>query len=367
MHILVTSDTSGGVWTYTRELVSGLSKRGVRVTLVSLGEIPSAEQSAWIHDLEDVDFRPTAFRLEWMRDSEDDLKACTDMLQSVIGEDEPDLLHFNHFYFGSLKTTIPKMVVAHSDVLSWWQSVHHAEPKEESWIRWYRMIVGEGLTQATAVVAPSQWMLERLQELYARPKLASVIYNGRTPTLFDPYVTKDLSAASAGRIWDFGKNSALLSKIESPIPVYLAGPDQTPEHPSNYHVFQPRQRLHLKGIQTEKQLRTLFAKASIYIATSQYEPFGMAPVEAALSRCAILASDIPTYRELWGDNACYFRNNDAESLQERLKELSADRDLCATYGKLAYYHAMSRYTANRMVEDYLHLYHALVPAGVMAA
>ena len=40
MHVLVTTDTLSGVWTYTQELVTGLANRGVRVTLVSLGDIP---------------------------------------------------------------------------------------------------------------------------------------------------------------------------------------------------------------------------------------------------------------------------------------------------------------------------------------
>ena len=40
MHILVTADTLGGVWTYTRELVTGLVLGHGRVTLVSFGDIP---------------------------------------------------------------------------------------------------------------------------------------------------------------------------------------------------------------------------------------------------------------------------------------------------------------------------------------
>ena len=48
MHVLVTTDTLSGVWTYTRELVSGLVSRGLRVTLVSLGEVPLPEQTAWM-------------------------------------------------------------------------------------------------------------------------------------------------------------------------------------------------------------------------------------------------------------------------------------------------------------------------------
>ena len=48
MHVLVTADTVGGVWTYTRELVTGLARRGIRVTLVSFGEIPAAKQTEWL-------------------------------------------------------------------------------------------------------------------------------------------------------------------------------------------------------------------------------------------------------------------------------------------------------------------------------
>jgi glycogen(starch) synthase len=68
MHILVTADTLGGVWTYTRELVAGLVRGGDRVTLVSFGDIPTAAQTTWMEGLPDLDYRPTAFKLEWMLD-----------------------------------------------------------------------------------------------------------------------------------------------------------------------------------------------------------------------------------------------------------------------------------------------------------
>ena len=45
MHVLMTADTVGGVWTYAQELVTALVHRGVRVTLVSLGEMPGPEQT----------------------------------------------------------------------------------------------------------------------------------------------------------------------------------------------------------------------------------------------------------------------------------------------------------------------------------
>jgi glycogen synthase len=105
----------------------------------------------------------------------------------------------------------------------------------------------------------------------------------------------------------------------------------------------------------------------MYIATSRYEPFGLAPLEAALSRCAIVASDIPSFREIWGDTAIYFRSNDEHDIERVLNELSSDPELRATYGKVAYERARQRFTADRMVEDYLNLYRAMVPMGATAS
>src|SRR5260221_9915254 len=61
VHILVTTDTLSGVWTYTRELVTGLVSRGLRVTLVSLGEIPLPDQTSWMDHPHGLDYHPTAF------------------------------------------------------------------------------------------------------------------------------------------------------------------------------------------------------------------------------------------------------------------------------------------------------------------
>ena len=97
MHALVTADTIGGVWTYARELVTGLIKRGLKVTLVSFGEIPSHDQTEWMDALPGLNFRPTAFRLEWMQEAEEDLYASSEYLLSLIREVKPDILHLNQY------------------------------------------------------------------------------------------------------------------------------------------------------------------------------------------------------------------------------------------------------------------------------
>ena len=128
MHALVTADTIGGVWMYVRELVTGLVRRGVQVTLVSFGEIPTPQQTEWMDGLRDLDFRPTGFHLEWMQDADRDLEFSGEYLSSVIREVKPDILHLNQYCYGALEFDIPRIVVAHSDVVSWWHAVHKGDP-----------------------------------------------------------------------------------------------------------------------------------------------------------------------------------------------------------------------------------------------
>jgi len=371
MHVLVTADTLGGVWTYAKELVTGLVKRGVQVTLVSFGEIPAPAQMLWLDGLRNVDFRPTAFRLEWMQDCEQDLEASAEHLKSIVRETRPDLLHLNQYFYGALDVDVPRLVVAHSDVVSWWVAVHGAEPPPTNWSQWYRKVVSRGLGQANAVAAPTRWMLDAVSEHYGKPAQGAVIYNGRTPALFSPHVTKDNYVVTVGRLWDSGKQVTLLAQQpDVPQVAYIVGSEQHPEaslRSNTIYGKTGRSRVHFKGLQTEAQLRQLYARASIYVATSRYEPFGLAPLEAAFSRCAIVCNDIPSLREVWGDSALYFAPNSGHALSRTLERLGADRELRLTYGSLTYQRALQRYTADRMVDAYLELYRTMLGSGAIAA
>jgi glycosyltransferase involved in cell wall biosynthesis len=162
-----------------------------------------------------------------------------------------------------------------------------------------------------------------------------------------------------------------------PLPIVLAGATTLTGESSNERSESSKEKtviraevtqgVQFKGELSEGEMRELLSRAAIYIATSKYEPFGLAPLEAALSRCAIVANDTPSFREIWGDAAYYFRSNDAESLRRTLALLHHDRELRLTYANLAYERARRRYTADRMVGEYVQLYTALLERRVSAA
>ena len=368
MHVLMTADTIGGVWTYTRELVTQLSRRGIRVTLVTFGEIPTSAQLEWIEGLPEVSLHPTAFRLEWMQDAQSDLEASAALVKDIIADSKPDLLHLNQFYYGSIDCDLPRIVVAHSDVVSWWVAVHGAEPPDSEWIRNYRENVVRGLAGADIVVAPTRWMLEEARRHYGEPRETAVVYNGRDPQLFSAYEEKERYALCVGRLWDAGKQVSLLLQPDLPLETILVGSEQSPAGAvASAQSAGQFPKLKMKGPQTEAQLRQLLSRASIYIATSRYEPFGLAPLEAALSRCAIVANDIASLREVWGESAVYFERNNPSSLLLTIQELASNSSRLGEYADRAYERARANYTSEKMAEDYLKLYRSLVAVEVATA
>jgi glycogen(starch) synthase len=376
VHVLVTADSLSGSWTYARELVTGLVTRGVRVTLVSFGEIPLPEQTAWMDHLHGLDYRPTAFRLEWMQEAEEDLSESSAFLTALVQELRPDVLHFNQFCYGNLPVDVPRVVMAHGDLITWTEAVHDRSPRAahsaDRPMKWYRDTLLRGIARADAVVASSAWMLDRIAACYGRPQRGEVIYPGRNPIFFNPYVSKDDCVLAVGRLVDASKQVSLLTQHVHPVPVCIVGAEQTVPVPripirADVKVATDRTSVAIRGPQTEAQLRALYSRASIYAATARYEPLGMPALEAAFSRCAIVANDIPFFREMWGDAALYFRTNDAASLAENIQLLSADRPMCRAYAELAYTRARERFTTKRMIDDYLQLYRSLVAVRSAAA
>jgi glycosyltransferase involved in cell wall biosynthesis len=369
MHVLVTTDTLSGVWAYTREVVTGLVSRGMRVTLVSLGEIPLPEQTAWMGHLHGLDYHPTAFRLDWMQEGEQDLEDSSAFLVELIRELRPDFLHLNHPCYGALPVPTPRIVVTHGDLVSWWQAVHGKDPKPSRWLSWYRQAVTQGLERADAVVSPTVWMLDNIRSHYANPRREAVIYHGRNPIFFNPYVSKEDAVLAVGRLLDTGKQVSLLTQFPQALPVCIVGTEGTPSAPirADVKVALDEVRVSLKGPQTEAQMRLLYSKSSIYAATSRYEPFGMSALEAAFSRCAIVANDIVPFREVWGNAALYFRANDAASLASVIRSLGENRELCREYANRAFQRARDCFTAQRMMDEYLALYHDLLNARRAAA
>ena len=361
MRILLTTDTVGGVWTFTQELAKGLLALGHDVALVSFGRMPNASQSIWCAQMSDAHggsftYNPSDIPLEWMQQNESLYADGVAMLKGIVSRFSPDLLHSNQFCWGALDSSIPRLITAHSDVMSWFAAVKPDVPADSPWLERYRSLVQCGLDRADAVVTPTMWMQAALQEHFEITCRTQVIYNGRTIATQDlPTSRRKLQAVTTGRLWDEAKGLSTLSAITSAMPVILAGEDSFESRSTTIPL-----QMRVAGLLEERDLLTLFHQSSVYLATSVYEPFGLAPLEAALCGCAVIARDIPSLREVWADGALYF--HEARELEATLHHLSTDGALLSRI-QLASSSRAKRYSARQMTLAYLALYESLVADG----
>jgi glycosyltransferase involved in cell wall biosynthesis len=346
MRILLTTDTIGGVWTFTKELTEGLLSFGHEVALVSLGRVPSESQQAWSHATTkeyggSFRYEATETPLEWMESNDASYADAEPALLQIAKEWKADVAHVNQFCLGALPLDVPVVVTAHSDVLSWAEVCRSAGLGESAWLQQYCSLVERGLQAARAVVAPTRWMAQALQRGFPLAGAVKVIANGRTLPRSPLEGERRLQAVSVGRRWDEAKNLPVLDGLEDVMPVVIAGET----------LFGEADAL------CEDEVMALFRESAIYVATSVYEPFGLAPLEAALCGCAVVANDIASLREVWGEGAIYF--NDKASLRLVLSELASSGDALQRAQARSRRRA-SRFCAVKMVDEYLGLYAELL-------
>nr|MBA4159938.1 glycosyltransferase [Gemmatimonadota bacterium] len=214
MRVLLTTDVMGGVWSYTEELTDALLARGHSVALVSLGGEPRSEHRAWLAERPDVEFTALCYPLEWMPEPEPGLTASAGALHAIVRRSAPDVIHLNQFFYGAVDFGVPKLVAAHSDVVSWWEAVKGEAPPDDEWFARYRRWVEAGLAGADARVAPSAWMAGRVESIYRAGRVHTV-HNARTP---GPLVAagraeRDPLVVTVGRLWDEGKGARDLAAV----------------------------------------------------------------------------------------------------------------------------------------------------------
>ena len=127
---------------------------------------------------------------------------------------------------------------------------------------------------------------------------------------------------TAGRLWDEGKNLAVLDRAAARLPVSVeaAGPLTGPNGASVtlHHI-------RALGPLGETALREKLAARPIFVSSALYEPFGLAVLEAAQAGCALVLSDIPTFRELWDGAALFVPPHDDRALAAAIVRLLGDR------------------------------------------
>jgi glycosyltransferase involved in cell wall biosynthesis len=355
MKILLSTDTLGGVWDHTVTLARELDAAGHEVLVAAIGEVRDERLA---HLSAGVQVASRSYRLEWMSGAEADVPAAAAWLRGLASVWGADVVHLNQMAYAAFGFPAPVLAAVHSDVLSWWTHVLGTEAPMPEWAR-YAAWVRDGLRAADAVAAPTAYQAALLARHYG-VEGASVVHNGVELAPGEPEPRTAFSALSVGRLWDRGKGVDVLDEAAG-----LLGPDFPAIHALGESTaphgerFEPR-HLRAPGRVERAEVDAWMRRASVYVATSRYEPFGLAPLEAALHGCALVLSDVGTFRELWDGCAEFVPVGDAPALAAVLRALRDDPARVARLAAGARKRALRRYTSGRMAGEYIDLYRRLV-------
>lgn len=356
--VLMTADTLGGVWNYSLDLARALPD--VEFTIATMGRRLSPAQRRQVSGLSNVSIRESELKLEWMDEPWRDVDAAGEWLLQTAREIQPNVVHLNGYSHAVLEWNVPVIVVAHSCVLSWWRAVK-GEPAPPTYTE-YRRRVAAGLAAADLVISPTAAMLAMLRDNYDVEANGRVIPNGRNHAEFSP-AQKLPQIFAAGRIWDEAKNIILLNEIAPRLswPVLIAGDDR---HPNGSRAV--LLNVASLGMLTNEALARHFAESAIYVSPARYEPFGLAVLEAALCSCALVLSDIPTFRELWDEAAVFVPADEREGFVVELNDLISDTTRCEQMRLRARERAL-HFTVERIANAYRDAYAHLLEQREVAA
>lgn len=350
MRVLMTADAVGGVFSYAIELASALSARGVQVALATMGGPLAPGQQRAALAIPGLSLFSSEHRLEWMDDPWDDVARSGDWLLDLERKLRPDVVHLASYAHAARGFRAPTIVVAHSCVLSWWDAVfgEAAPPRYDR----YRREVRRGLDAASAIVAPTWAMLHALIQHHGPVARARVISHAVDPGRACPGEKEGL-IFTLGRLWDPAKNLAALAAVADrlPWPVRAGG---SALHPDGHARVIPG--VDTLGVLPPREAAQWLARSAIYAHPALYEPFGLAVAEAALAGCALVLGDIPSLREIWGEErAIYIDPRDHGELEHALRFLIRRPGIRAELGQRARARALAR-TPDAMARAHLDLY-----------
>jgi glycosyltransferase involved in cell wall biosynthesis len=351
----MTADAVGGIWTYAAELVRALTD--AQVTLAVLGPSPSELQRRQVGGARLID---TQLALDWMADTPAQVLAAADALRRLADDIRPDVVHLNSpaLAAGSGGYGAPTLGVCHSCVATWWAAVKSGPLPDD--FGWRTRLVREGLASCDLVAAPSSSFAAAVATTYDAKAVA--IYNGRQPRAASSG-PRDPIVFTAGRLWDEGKNAKTIDRAAalSRAPVFAAGPLASPDGDAAVGL----EHAIPLGCLSSGAVADWMARASIFASAARYEPFGLAVLEAAQAGCALVLSDIPTFRELWDGAAQFIDPADADGFASAFDQLAADPAEAARRGSLARTRA-ARFSADAMAAATLGHYRRLLRERVAA-
>ena len=199
--------------------------------------------------------------------------------------------------------------------------------KRLSYLRWSTKYA---LKNANKIIAISENTKKDLVELYnGNPEKIHVIHHGViTPNLVDidksnqPYILYIGRLETKKNINGLVRAFELLKKrYQVPHKLVLAGLKGY-----GYDRMNFSKDIILKGYVTEKEKWQLLKNADMFVFPTFYEGFGMPILEAQISGCPVITSNVSSIPEVAGDGAILIEPRNIEEICDRMYQVIEDKE-----------------------------------------
>lgn len=300
-------------------------------------------------------------------------------LPFLLKKHKLDLVHFPYFsvpihYRGKFVVTIHDLILDHFDT---------GEASTLPWIVYkakrlaYKYIIKETVAKAKKIIAVSQaTKQEILDHLPISKDKVSVIYEGveegskrkEMSTLPEKFKDKKYFLY-VGNAYPH-KN---LTRLIETFSLLLEEKENRDVHfvfvgKEDYFYQKLKEFVKQIGIEksitfyghvSDEELTLLYKNAEALIAPSLMEGFGLPGLEAMKQQCLVAASDIPAFREVYGDGAIYFDPMTIPVIKQTLTDiLSIDKTVRSQYSKAGLLQS-EKFSWEKMAKETLALYHTL--------
>jgi glycosyltransferase involved in cell wall biosynthesis len=282
-------------------------------------------------------------------------------LQAAITLGRPNIVH--ETYFGGrfrMPKTSKRVLTVHDMLHEEWPHYFGPQSKDANW-------KSHSVRQADGIVCISEATRSALLS-HAGPDLPPlrVIHHGYDYRPPSDQARARIHAATGGRpyVLYVGKRhhyknfSSLLKAYAqskwalSQLPLLCFGGE--PYEPDELAPLGAANKtLHVAMAGDDDLLWAAYAGASAFVYPSLGEGFGMPLLEAFAAGCPVLCSDIPVFREIAGDGAAYFQNE--EQLLAQLDQLLLNPgDACARQVQATA--QLARFSWDKSAEQHLQFY-----------
>jgi glycosyltransferase involved in cell wall biosynthesis len=284
----------------------------------------------------------TGLPLDWLAPDFRSVAAAARRLGSLAAS--ADLVHLNSPAFAAdAGFRAPVVGVCHSCVATWWEAAGEGAPPPD--FAWRTALLARGYDACDALIAPSAAFAGATRRLYGVE--AIVVPNGLVSgEAAAEREAREPVVLTSGRLWDRAKNVVALDRAAGLMRgrVVAAGPLEGPAGEAvSLQAIEPIGRLERGAVARR------LARAPVFASLALYEPFGLGVLEAAQAGCALVLSDIPTFRELWDGAAVFVDPDDPAAVARTLDGLLDRPDRAARRGRLAAARA-GRFSLDAMVE-----------------